>query len=57
MPSTARLVHIFVARNICYCYIPLNGGLDHLVRRLTLLRGTDSRFGQSYHLIAGEEYK
>ena len=55
MPSTARLVHIFVARSICYCYIPLNGGLDHLVRRLILLRGLGSRFGQSYHLIAGEE--
>ncbi|TDV52966.1 hypothetical protein EDF87_10130 [Pseudomonas helmanticensis] len=51
----SRLVHIYVARSMCYCHIPLDVGLDHLVRRLILLRGMGSSFGQSYHLISGEE--
>ncbi|PYD03968.1 hypothetical protein DND90_05410 [Pseudomonas syringae pv. maculicola] len=39
-----RLVHIYVARSMCYCHIPLDGGLDHLVRRLILLRGYGLQF-------------
>lgn len=48
-----HLVHIYVAWSMCYCHIPLGGGLDNLARRLIL----GSSFGLSYRLIAGEEEK